>query len=296
MNKLLQKLTDSLFLLPLAVLPHHLLSRIVHAITRSENRLLSQTLIRLACNIYKIDLSIAANPELKSYRSFNSFFTRELNAVSRPFSDDARALISPVDGTVSQQGDICNYSIFQAKRHSFNLTALLGGVSSRAAPFMDGVFSTIYLSPRNYHRIHMPTDGTLREMIYIPGRLYPVNNPSTRTVPGLFAKNERVVTLFDTTAGPMAMVLVGALFVGSIETVWAGEITPPGERFVHVWKYDRGDTEHITLKKGEEMGRFNMGSTVILLFGKDAVHFADSFKSGVPLKMGESIGELAQTD
>ncbi|MBC8519582.1 MAG: phosphatidylserine decarboxylase [Gammaproteobacteria bacterium] len=296
MNKLLQKLTDTLFLLIVAALPHHLLSRIVHAITRSENRLLSQTLIRLACNLYKIDLSIAANPEIKSYRSFNSFFTRELNPTSRPFSGDATTLISPVDGTVSQQGEICQQAIFQAKGHSFNLTTLLGGISERATPFMDGKFSTIYLSPRNYHRIHMPTDGTLREMIYIPGRLYPVNNPSTRTVPGLFARNERVATLFDTAAGPMAMVLVGALFVGSIETVWAGEITPPGTKFVHTWKYDGDGAESITLKKGEEMGRFNMGSTVILLFGKEAINFADEFQSGLPLKMGESIGGFDQTD
>lgn len=296
MKTILQKLMDRLFLLPVTALPHHLLSRMVHAVTRSENRTLSQTLIRLACNFYKIDMSITANPEIKSYHSFNSFFTRELNQTARPFSSNTTEMISPVDGTVSQQGNICQQEIFQAKGHHFNLTSLLGGISERATPFMDGKFSTIYLSPRNYHRIHMPTDGTLREMIYIPGRLYPVNNPSTRTVPGLFARNERVVTLFDTDAGPMAMVLVGALFVGSIETVWAGEITPPGKSFVHVWRYSGDNTESITLKKGEEMGRFNMGSTVILLFGKDAIQFTDGFKSGKPLQMGETIGELSHSE
>ncbi len=291
MNHLLQKITDRLFLLPLALLPHHLLSRIVHAITRSENRVLSSLLIRTACRLYRIDLSMAAEQNLKNYKSFNSFFTRTLQDSARPFSEDKSTLISPVDGTISQQGTIERDAIFQAKGHQFGLTALLGAVPERAAPFMDGQFATIYLSPRDYHRIHMPLDGTLREMVYIPGRLYPVNNPSTRTVAGLFARNERVVALFETAAGPMAMVLVGALFVGSIETVWAGEITPPRGKCIRVWRY--GDQEEpVTLKRGEEMGRFNMGSTVILLFGKGAVELGDTLAPDRALQMGAAIGRL----
>ncbi len=292
MNHLLQKLTDRLFLLPLIFLPHHALSRLVHAITRSENRVLSSLLIRAACRLYRIDLSIAAEQNLESYKSFNSFFTRALNSTSRPVSGNSQTLISPVDGTISQQGGIECDAIFQAKGHQFGLTALLGAVPERAAPFKDGQFATIYLSPRDYHRIHMPLDGTLREMVYIPGRLYPVNNPSTRTVPGLFARNERVVALFDTAAGPMAMVLVGALFVGSIETVWAGEITPPRGKCIRVWRYGNGE-EPIALKRGDEMGRFNMGSTVILLFGKDAVELSDSLEADSALTMGEAIGKLS---
>ncbi|MBT3196292.1 MAG: phosphatidylserine decarboxylase [Gammaproteobacteria bacterium] len=289
MKQYLQYITDRLFLLPLVLLPHHALSRGVHAVARSKNRWLSQRLIRTLCSHYKIDLSIVERPELDEYASFNDFFTRTLNTYARPIAGGEQTLISPVDGVVSQSGAINRETIFQAKGHCFNLTSLLGGGAERARPFIDGQFATIYLSPRDYHRIHMPLEGTLREMVYIPGRLYPVNNPSTRTVPGLFARNERVVALFDTPAGPMAMILVGALFVGSIETVWQGEITPPNRRYIQVWKY--GENNPVTLKRGEEMGRFNMGSTVILLFGKEAITSLEPVKSRAPLRMGEAIGE-----
>ncbi len=293
MNSRLQKLTDILFLLPLALLPQHALSRIVHALTRSENGPLSRLLINTACRFYRIDLSIAEDPVTKNYKSFNSFFTRRLNDSSRPVSSNSSDLVSPVDGTTSQRGGITGEAILQAKGHSFDLTTLLGGISTRAAPFVNGSFTTIYLSPRDYHRIHMPLEGRLREMIYIPGRLYPVNNPSTSTVPGLFARNERVVALFDTAVGPMAMILVGALFVGSIETVWAGEITPPRRGFVHIWRYGESGQEQITLQKGEEMGRFNMGSTVILLFAEGAMEFVENFSAGIRVRMGETIGKIA---
>ncbi len=290
MKTLIQTITDRLFLLPLALLPHHALSRVVHAAARSTNPLLSQTLIRTLCDSYNIDLSLAAEPDLKQYPSFNHFFTRALKAEARPIAADEGVLVSPVDGAISQCGPIDGHSIFQAKGHQFDLTTLLGGLEGRSRPFINGSFATIYLSPRDYHRIHMPVEGTLREMVYIPGRLYPVNNPSTRTVPGLFARNERVAAIFDTPAGPMAMVLVGALFVGSIETVWAGEITPPNGNFVQSWRYDGEGAP--TLKQGEEMGRFNMGSTVVLLFGADAVALAKEIQPAIPLKMGESIGQL----
>ncbi len=291
MKHTLQYLTDRLFLLPLALLPHHRLSRLVHRLTRSTSPAIAQTLIHRVCSLYNIDLSIAADPELSHYPSLNAFFTRELKAGARPIAGDAETVVSPVDGKISQCGPISNRTIFQAKGRQFDVIDLLGGLENRARPFINGQFSTIYLSPRDYHRIHMPLDGTLKEMVYIPGRLYPVNNPSTRTVPGLFARNERVVALFDTPAGPMAMVLVGALFVGSIETVWAGEITPPQRGYVQCWKYDEAP---ITLKRGEEMGRFNMGSTVILLFGEEANALSEQLQADLPLKMGEEIGQLVQ--
>lgn len=291
MNSPLQYLSDRIFMLPLALLPHHRLSRIIHHLARSRNRTLSQALIQLVCRSYNIDLSIAAEPDIQHYPSFNRFFTRPLKAGARPIAEGEDVISSPVDGAISQCGAISERSIFQAKGRQFELTDLLGGLETRARPFVDGTFATIYLSPRDYHRIHMPIDGTLKEMVYIPGRLYPVNNPSTRTVPGLFARNERVAALFDTPAGPMAMVLVGALFVGSIETVWAGEITPPNGHVVQSWRY--GEENPVSLKKGEEMGRFNMGSTVILLFGKEAAALSTEIQATTPLKMGEKIGQIA---
>lgn len=291
--KPLQTLFDRLFLLPIALLPQHWLSRQVHRLTRSRNRWLSQRLIHTISKSYAIDLSIAKDPALEHYESFNAFFTRAIREEARPIDATAEGLSSPVDGVISQCGPIADQALFQAKGHHFNLTTLLGGEPARARPYIDGTFSTIYLSPRDYHRIHMPMDGILRQMIYVPGRLYPVNTPSTRTVPGLFARNERVIAEFDTAIGPMAMVLVGALFVGSIETVWGGEITPPKRGFVHIWRYDK---EEITLKKGEEMGRFNMGSTVILLFGKAQMEWARNMEAGAPLKMGQHIGVQTQTD
>lgn len=290
MNVILQRVIDTLFILPLALLPQHALSRLVHALARSTNPWLSQRLIRTLCNRYQIDLSQALDPDLSHYPSFNHFFTRALKPGARPLAEGEHLLTSPVDGAISQCATICNQSLFQAKGHQFDLVSLLGGLESRTRPFVHGQFATIYLSPRDYHRIHMPLDGTLREMVYIPGRLYPVNNPSTRTVPGLFARNERVAVLFDTAAGPMAMILVGALFVGSIETVWSGEITPPNGRFVQCWRYH--DEHAITLKQGEEMGRFNMGSTVILLFGAGAISLQERLTAGERLRMGESIGTL----
>lgn len=289
MKSLIQKLTDTLFLLPLALLPHHRLSRVIHKLARSTSPLLSQTLIRTICNSYNIDLSIAAEPDLKQYPSFNRFFTRELKPGARPIADGEQIVVSPVDGAISQCGPIDGDAIFQAKGHQFDLTALLGGLETRARPFSNGTFATIYLSPRDYHRIHMPVDGTLREMVYIPGRLYPVNNPSTRTVPGLFARNERVAAIFDTPIGPMAMVLVGALFVGSIETVWAGEITPPNGPFVQCKHYN--EENPVALKQGEEMGRFNMGSTVILLFGAQAIKLDLDLQPSSTLKMGTGIAQ-----
>ncbi len=294
----MQKLFDSLFTLLVFLLPHHFLSRILYRLTRSKTGWLKNGQIRIVCQAFDVDLSIAENPDIRAYPTFNAFFTRALKPGARPISEEPTTIVSPVDGKISQLGKIDQQKIFQAKGHHFNLTALLGGDSQRAEPFVDGTFATIYLSPRDYHRIHMPITGTLREMVYIPGRLYPVNDPAVHTVPGLFARNERVAAIFNTEIGPMAMVLVGALFVGSIETVWAGEITPSKiqKREVTQWNYSeksaKKSNDEIQLQKGAEMGRFNYGSTVILLFGKDAVDLLPKLHTESVVRMGKTIGEI----
>jgi phosphatidylserine decarboxylase len=200
---------------------------------------------------------------------------------------EKNAIACPADGAVSQAGRITEGNIFQAKGKSFTAADLLGGSAERAAPFNDGQFATIYLSPKDYHRLHMPLTGTLREMVHVPGRLFSVNKATTNSVPGLFARNERVAAIFDTEAGPMALVLVGAIFVSSIETVWHGVVTPPTVSSVQTWRYENNAP---TLNIGEEMGRFNMGSTIIVLFGKDKAQWLDGFKADKYVKLGELIG------
>jgi len=231
----------------------------------------------------------AANPDINSYASFNEFFTRELKDGVRQIAADKNAIACPADGAVSQAGNITDGDIIQAKGMSYTAVDLLGGDAERAAPFKNGKFTTIYLSPKDYHRMHMPLDGTLREMIHVPGRLFSVNGATANSVPRLFARNERVVALFDTEAGPMALVLVGAIFVASIETVWHGEVTPPSSTKVRQWTYTDDAPQ---LKKGEELGRFNMGSTIIVLFGEQAINWQDSFKTGEKVQLGEPIGSV----
>ncbi len=286
MSRLLTWITDRLLLLPLLLLPHHRLSRLIHRLARIEQPTVAQWLIRSAIRIYQIDLSTAVETDPSRYPSFNHFFTRALRDDARPLASGEEWLLSPVDGQISQCGAIDCHTLFQAKGRSFHLTTLLGGVESRATPFVHGSFITLYLSPRDYHRIHMPLAGVLRQRIYIPGRLYPVNRPATRGVDGLFARNERVVLLFDTALGPMAMILVGALFVGSIETRWEGEITPPQRSVIEVKRFS--SEQEIRVERGEEVGRFNMGSTVILLLGKDAIDLT-ALQPGSPLRMGQAL-------
>jgi phosphatidylserine decarboxylase len=200
-----------------------------------------------------------------------------------------------VDGVISQIGKIEGGKIFQAKNYNYDLVTLLGGSQSRAKPFENGLFTTIYLSPRDYHRIHMPIKGELLEMVHVPGRLFSVSPKTTANIPGLFARNERVIALFATEYGPMAMILVGAIFVGSMDTVWAGNITPRKGNLVRVWdyRYHHKDVEPIVLNKGDEMGRFNMGSTVILLFGKDAIKWNEKLAADLPVKMGQLLASAA---
>lgn len=281
---------EALTTLPQYILPHHFLSRMMSVLTHSENKTWKNLFIRQIIKHYGVNLSESREQDINAYKSFNDFFTRELNPLVRPLASETFAIASPADGAVSQAGNISSGEIFQAKGKSYNAVNLLGGNVERAAPFLDGVFATIYLSPKDYHRLHMPLTGTLKEMVHIPGRLFSVNTRTTESVPGLFARNERVAAIFDTEAGPMALILVGAIFVSSIETVWHGVVSPPPIESVKAWQYDNGA---LVIQKGEEMGRFNMGSTIIVLFGKGKVQWLSDFKAEKPVKLGEMIGKIA---
>lgn len=278
---------DYLKSLPLYPLPHHAISRLIYRVTRIETVWFKDLFIRWFAQQYQVNWSEALHQHPEDYRHFNEFFTRPLREGARPIEGDSTTVISPADGHISQIGRIDEDAVFQAKGHSFSATTLLGGDASRAAPFRNGSFVTVYLSPRDYHRVHMPLSGTLRETVYIPGRLFSVAPHTTRTIPNLFARNERLVSIFDTEAGPMAMVLVGAINVAAIETVWAGLVTPPHRGDIEVSDMTASE---ISLQRGEEMGRFNMGSTVILLFGKDQVQWLDTLQADQPLRMGQHLG------
>ncbi len=273
--------------LPQYILPHHALSKLMSKLTHCENKTWKNLFIRQIIKHYGVNMDEALEPDINAFKSFNHFFTRELNPDVRPLATERNAIASPADGAVSQAGNITNGKIFQAKGKSFTATDLLGGDAERAEPFNNGVFTTIYLSPKDYHRLHMPLTGTLREMVHIPGRLFSVNTATTNSVPGLFARNERVAAIFDTDAGPMALILVGAIFVSSIETVWHGVVTPPSITSVRRWLYQENAP---VLKIGEEMGRFNMGSTIIVLFAKDKAQWNTDFTADKIVKLGEHIG------
>ena len=266
-------------------LPHHAVSRIVFKLTRIQSPLVPKA-IKLFCKAFNVNLDEAVNPDPNSYRTFNEFFTRALKPELRPIANSQ--LISPVDGTISQFGQITNGSLLQAKGIHYSLEALLGGNAERAKHYQNGQFITIYLSPRDYHRIHMPCTGKLTEQTHIPGRLFSVAKHTVNTIRGIFARNERVVASFDSDFGPMAVILVGAINVAAIETVWAGLITPPKGETITSKQYRDKD---IKLEKGEEMGRFNMGSTVILLFPEGAPAFKASLHVDQAIKMGQALSE-----
>ena len=236
---------------------------------------------------YKVNMQEANPSDLHRYSSFNAFFTRALRADARPLNNTPNGLVCPVDGKVSQAGTVEDGQIFQAKGHHYALLDLLGGHRKDAAPFNGGRFATLYLSPRDYHRIHMPIAASLEKMIYVPGRLFSVAPFIVDNIPSLFARNERVAALFDTPAGKLAMILVGAINVAAIETVWAGTVTPSTDHSIKATNYDEKSTHHF--QKGDEMGRFNMGSTVILLT-ESSVQFTDLLSAGNAVKMGELIG------
>lgn len=278
-----------------ALLPHHLLSRIVFRLTRLTAGPLKNLAIRAVVWWYGIDLSEAAERDLAAYPTFNAFFTRPLRPEARPVVKGRGEVACPVDGTVSQVGEIEEGRIFQAKGRDYSVEELLaGGPEDRPWPgcFRDGAFATLYLAPSDYHRIHMPVTGRLEEMVHVPGRLFSVQPWTVRAVPQLFARNERVVTLFETAAGPLAVVLVGALFVAAIETVWAGLVTPPRSQVVVRTRYPGTGPKSVHLDRGEEMGRFNMGSTVIVLFPPGVVEWAEEVRPGEKVRMGERLGWL----
>jgi len=282
---------DRLATLPQYLIPQHTLSRTVHWLTRRQAGAVKDGVIRRFIQGFSVDMSEAQQPDPSQYATFNTFFTRALRSDARPICNGPECVASPVDGTVSQLGDIEDGRIFQAKGHHFDLTTLLGGKHADATAFEQGSFATLYLSPKDYHRIHIPLNARLRRMIYVPGRLFAVKPSTVRTVPGLFARNERVVCLFDSDAGPMAVILVGAIFVGSIETVWAGELTPARPRVAAEWDYV---DQPAAFSKGDEIGRFNMGSTVVLLFAKDRTSWAEDLQPGSKLRMGEQIATLCE--
>lgn len=270
------------------LLPHHLLSALMHRATRIRWRPWKDLLIRRAIDWYGVDMDLAQEPDPAAYEHFNAFFTRALKPEARPLDPAVDSVLCPADGILSQAGRIGDGRIFQAKGRDYGLLELLGGEAAWSDRFNGGEFATIYLSPRDYHRVHMPLDGKLSQMLHVPGRLFSVNPTTTRLVPRLFARNERVVCLFDTDAGPMAVILVGAIFVAGIDTVWAGTVTPAGRR-VGAWHYGR-ESGPVALERGAEMGRFNMGSTVILLFGPDRVRWLGDLAPGTELRMGQRLG------
>jgi len=277
---------QKLFIASQYLLPQHLLSRGVGYLAASETPWLKNAFIHWFARRYNIDMSEAANPDLASYPSFNAFFTRALRDGARTIDPTPNAVICPADGAVSQAGRIEGGRILQAKGQWYSALELVGGDTDMAAAFDDGAFATIYLSPRDYHRVHMPIGGQLRRTIYVPGDLFSVNQTTADNVPRLFARNERLVCLFDTACGPVAVILVGAMIVAAIETVWAGQIAPSPRREMH----SETLTDSIPLDQGAEMGRFKLGSTVILLFGKDAITLDASLTAGAPVRMGQRIG------
>ena len=280
-------LADYRFALPQYIIPHHLISRITLIMTRIKIKWFKNMIINWVIKRYNVDLSEAVDDDINVYENFNQFFTRPLKPSVRPIAEGENILCCPVDGAVSQVGDIKDDTIFQAKDFDYSARTLLGGYADIAAPFKQGKFATLYLSPRDYHRIHMPVSGTLKHMVYVPGRLFSVNPSTARVIPNVFARNERVIAIFDTRFGAMAMVLVGALNVACIETVWQGVVTPPHKQPIHRWVYDQ--QQDIVLDKGDEMGRFNMGSTVVCLFENKDLNFDPMFSAMAPIKMGQAF-------
>ncbi len=271
------------------LLPKQLLTRMAGAVAGWEGGALTQAAIRRFIARYGVDMAEAADPRPEAYTTFNDFFTRALRPGARPLAD--ADFICPVDAAISQFGPIEHDQIFQAKGHHYSTTALVGGDAALARQFDHGHFATLYLSPRDYHRIHMPCDGRLTRMVYVPGDLYSVNPLTARHVPGLFARNERVVCVFDTAYGPFVNVLVGATIVGSMATVWHGVVNPPRTRDVREWRYDG---QNIVLRRGQEMGRFLLGSTVVMLFPKGVVSFNADWAPTRPVRLGEAMAAAAK--
>ena len=267
------------------LMPRRAINLLAGKMANSRHPGLSQYLISWFLARYDVNMLEAADPDVSKHGSYNEFFTRALRSEARPLS--AAEFVSPVDGAISQFGEIADEQIFQAKGHSYSTVALVGGDAELAAQFRHGSFATLYLSPKDYHRVHMPCDGRLLKMIYVPGDLFSVNPVTARGVPGLFARNERVVCVFETPQKTsFVLTLVGASIVGSMATVWHGVVNPPRTRNIRVWHYDNAP---IALQKGEEMGRFLLGSTVVLLFPKNTLRFNPEWSAARPVRMGETM-------
>ena len=276
--------SDRLAVLSQYLLPKQALTALMGKLAQAEAGGLTTAVIRRFIDRYKVNMTEAANPDPAAYKTFNAFFTRALKDGARPLAQ--ADWICPVDGAISQFGKIEGQQIFQAKGHQYSTTALVGGDAALASAFENGSFATIYLSPRDYHRIHMPCAGKLRRMIYVPGDLFSVNPTTARGVPGLFARNERVVCVFDTAHGPMVLVLVGATIVGSMATVWSGQVNPPRPGHIKTWDYEGANA--LELAKGEEMGRFQLGSTVAMLFPQSAgLQFNAQWQPAAPVQLGQ---------
>ena len=280
-------LWDKIFTLPQYLIPQHRLSVLMHVVTRSQVGWFKNLFIRFICWKFAVNLDEAKTADFSAYPSFNAFFTRELREGVRPVDNGETVAVSPVDGAISQLGAITGGRIIQAKGQDYSVTELLGGDQNLAARFDGGQFATIYLSPRDYHRIHMPLSGQLQAMRYVPGKLFSVSPRTARAVPRLFARNERLVTVFETELGPIVLVLVGAIFVGSMETVWSGQITPPYRAELRDWAY--AGEQAIRLNKAEEMGRFNMGSTVVMLLPAGAKAFKQEWQAGMSIRLGQAM-------
>jgi phosphatidylserine decarboxylase len=273
---------------PQYLLPKRFLTHVMGALAGMRGGAFTHWIIRKFIARYKVNMAEAADPRVESYTTFNEFFTRPLREGARPIAD--APFICPVDAAISQFGPIEHDQIFQAKGHSYSTRALVGGDQQLAHQFDHGHFATLYLAPKDYHRIHMPCDGVLKRMIYVPGDLFSVNPLTARHVPSLFARNERVVCVFDTEFGPFINVLVGATIVGSMATVWHGVVNPPRTRDIREWNYEG---QNVRLAKGAEMGRFLLGSTVVMLFPKNVVTFNADWSPTRPVQLGEAMATFA---
>ncbi len=277
-------------------IPQHGLTRLMGKLASAKMGSLTTAVIRWFIKQYNVNMDDAVHSDPAYFNSFNEFFVRELKDGIRPIAEGNSVITHPADARTSQFGPIENGRLIQAKGHDFSAQELLGGDAKLAEEFIDGEFATLYLSPSDYHRVHMPCDGTLRQMIYVPGDLFSVNPLTAANVPNLFARNERVVCIFDTEFGPMAQVLVGATIVGSIEVIWGGTITPPTGSSVHRWNYETTGDKAIHIKKGEEMGRFKLGSTVINLFAKDQIRFDSTMAEGEKTVLGTPYAHALNHD
>ncbi len=280
-------MSDRLAVLPQYLLPKQALTALAGRFARWQGGGTTTWVIRRFVARYQVNMAEAARPDVAAYPSFNEFFTRELKAGARPLAQ--ADLVCPVDGAISQFGPVVGDQVFQAKGHSYSTTALVGGDAALAARFENGHFATLYLSPRDYHRIHMPCDGRLTRMVHVPGELFSVNPTTARGVPGLFARNERVVCVFEGPQGPFVLVLVGATIVGSMATVWHGVVNPPRPGTLREWRYDGANDAPIALRQGDEMGRFLLGSTVVMLFPKGPLRFNPEWSPGRAIRLGEAM-------